>query len=333
MVGVRIAVVGATGMIGRELIHLLFEKGLNESHLRLYASWQSVGSSVPYGNSYLTVLPLSSMVAEDHDLIFWAAGASLSREFLSPFLHHSHVTIIDCSDAWRSHKNVPLVVPEVNALSLKNHHGVVSSPNCSSTILSIVLYPLHKVFHALQLVVSTYQASSGSGLSGMDELLLGMGDYVSGRSVRHHVFDQPLLLNLIPCIGSLTENGSSEEELKMTTELRKIFDEPHFLVSCTAVRVPTLRVHAFSVSACFDKEISVHEAEEIWKHAPGLSVCSPDQYPTPLTTSQKKDVFVGRLRQSAVFLKKGLDFFVAGDQILKGGALNAVQIAEEMGII
>ncbi|WP_092483212.1 aspartate-semialdehyde dehydrogenase [Candidatus Ichthyocystis hellenicum] len=334
MSSASVAVVGVTGVIGREILNLLHQRGVDKSCLDVYASWQSVGLSVPYGCSFLTVNSLDSMCHKRHDVIFWAAGSLLAREFLATLPGRSSSVIIDCSDAWRNHDDVPLVIPEINAASLRDYKGIISSPNCSSTILGVALYPLHVCFRALRVIVSTYQSASGAGLSGMDELLMGMGDYVSGRSVRNRVFEHPLPLNVIPCIGELDEEGNSREELKMRDELRKIFEAPGLLVSCTSVRVPTLRVHALSVSVWFEEKISVAEAYDLWRSAPSIVLYDQvSDYPTPLIVSQDSRIHVGRVRQSAAFQSNGLDFFVAGDQLLKGGALNAVQIAEKMGII
>ncbi len=329
-----VAVVGATGVIGREILHLLHRRGVDQSRIDVYASWQSVGLSVPYGRSFLVINSLDSMCSKRHDVVFWAAGSLLAKEFLPVLADSSNSVLIDCSDAWRNHDGVPLVIPEINASSLGGYTGIVSSPNCSSTILSVALYPLHVHFKAKRVIVSTYQSASGAGLSGMDELLIGMGDYVLGKTVRNRVFDHPLPLNIIPCIGELDDDGNSREELKMRDELRKIFDAPDMLVSCTSVRVPTLRVHSLSVSVSFDEEVTVDRAYSVWRISPSVVLYDDlGTYPTPLIVSQDSRVHVGRVRQSAVFGLNGLDFFVAGDQLLKGGALNAVQIAEKMGII
>ncbi|GIW24036.1 aspartate-semialdehyde dehydrogenase [Meiothermus sp.] len=323
----RIGIVGATGAVGKELLSVLEKRNFPVSELRLYASARSAGKSQKFRGREIGIeaLPETPLPV---DVVLASAGASISKQYAPLWAQQS--VVIDNSSAFRYDPAVPLIVPEINAHAIKGHKNIIANPNCTTAILVMALYPLHRAFGAKRVIVSTYQSSSGAGASGMEELLQGTRQYLAGQPVEHKTFAYPLPFNVIPHIDAFQENGYTKEEMKVLWETQKIMGDSQIRVSCTAVRVPTLRVHAEAVTVEFERPVSPEAAREVLKGAPGVDlVDDPAQkrYPLPLTATGKFNVEVGRIRQSLVF-DNGLDFFVAGDQLLKGAALNAVQIAE-----
>jgi len=326
---VRVAVVGATGAVGREILKVLEARNFPLSELRLYASPRSAGVRLPFRGEELPVEPLpeGSLPA---DLVLASAGGSLSKA-LAPTWAEGGALVVDNSSAWRYEPHVPLVVPEVNRQEIFRHQGIIANPNCTTAILAMALWPLHRAFRAKRVIVATYQAASGAGAKGMEELLSETHRYLHGEAPRAEVFAHPLPFNVIPHIDAFQENGYTREEMKVVWETHKIFGDSSLRISATAVRVPTLRAHAEAVSVEFEGPVSPEAAREVLREAPGVEVVDEPlakRYPMPLTASGKWNVEVGRIRQSLAF-ENGLDFFVVGDQLLKGAALNAVQIAEE----
>ncbi|RIH88403.1 Aspartate-semialdehyde dehydrogenase [Meiothermus luteus] len=323
----RVAVVGATGAVGREILRVLERREFPVGELKLYASARSAGRSLNFRGEEVVVevLPETPLPA---DVVLASAGASISKQYASLWARES--VVIDNSSAFRYDPEVPLVVPEVNPEALRKHKNIIANPNCTTAILVMALFPLHRAFRARRVIVSTYQSASGAGASGMEELLEGTRRFLEGHPVEHKVFAHPLPFNVIPHIDAFQENGYTREEMKVLWETQKIIGDPTLRVSCTAVRVPTLRVHAEAVTVEFERPVSPEAAREVLRQAPGVDlVDDPAQkrYPLPITATGKFNVEVGRIRKSLVF-DNGLDFFVAGDQLLKGAALNAVQIAE-----
>ncbi|WP_027881550.1 aspartate-semialdehyde dehydrogenase [Meiothermus rufus] len=323
----KVAIVGATGAVGQELLSVLERRNFPLTELRLYASARSADKRVRFRGQELRVeaLPKTPLPA---DIVLASAGGSLSKQYAPIWAQQS--VVIDNSSAFRYEPDVPLIVPEINPHALRGHKNLIANPNCTTAILLMALYPLHKAFRARRVIVSTYQSASGAGASGMEELLQGTRQFLAGHPVEHKTFAHPLAFNVIPHIDAFQDNGYTKEEMKVLWESRKIMEEPQLQLSCTAVRVPTLRVHAEAVTVEFEHPVSPEAAREVLATAPGVElVDDPGQkrYPMPLSATGKFNVEVGRLRQSLVF-DNGLDFFVAGDQLLKGAALNAVQIAE-----
>ncbi|RTH07992.1 aspartate-semialdehyde dehydrogenase [Thermus scotoductus] len=325
----RVAVVGATGAVGQEILKVLEARNFPLSELRLYASPRSAGKTMVFRGEAIPVEPLPEGPLPV-DLVLASAGGSLSKA-LAPVWAQGGALVIDNSSAWRYEPHVPLVVPEVNRERIFQHQGIIANPNCTTAILVMALWPLHRAFRAKRVIVATYQAASGAGAKGMEELLRETHRYLHGESPVAEVFAHPLPFNVIPHIDTFQENGYTREEMKVVWETHKIFGDDSLRISATAVRVPTLRAHAEAVSVEFERPVSPEAAREVLAQAKGVEVVDEPasrRYPMPLTASGKWNVEVGRIRKSLAF-DHGLDFFVVGDQLLKGAALNAVQIAEE----
>ncbi|APD10053.1 MULTISPECIES: aspartate-semialdehyde dehydrogenase [Thermus] len=325
----RVAVVGATGAVGQEILKVLEARNFPLSDLRLYASPRSAGKRLAFKGEEIPVEPLPEGPLPA-DLILASAGGALSKA-LAPRWVEGGAVVVDNSSAFRYEPWVPLVVPEVNREAIFRHQGIIANPNCTTAILAMALWPLHRAFRAKRVVVATYQAASGAGAKGMEELLRETHRFLHGQTPEAEVFAHPLPFNVIPHIDAFQENGYTREEMKVVWETHKIFGDDSIRISATAVRVPTLRAHAEAVSVEFAEPVTPEAAREVLRQAPGVEVVDEPlakRYPMPLTASHKWNVEVGRVRQSLAF-ENGLDFFVVGDQLLKGAALNAVQIAEE----
>jgi aspartate-semialdehyde dehydrogenase len=323
----RIGIVGATGAVGQELLNVLEKRNFPVSELRLYASARSAGKHRTFRGREVRIeaLPDSPLPV---DIVLASAGGSISKQYAPIWAKQS--VVVDNSSAFRYDPKVPLIVPEINAHAIEGHKNLIANPNCTTAILVMALYPLHKAFGAKRVIVSTYQSASGAGASGMEELLHGTRQFLAGLPVEHKTFAHPLPFNVIPHIDAFQENGYTKEEMKVLWETQKIMGDPQIKVSCTAVRVPTLRVHSEAVTVEFERPVSPEAAREVLSSAPGVDLVDDPahkRYPLPHTATGKFNVEVGRLRKNLVF-DNGLDFFVAGDQLLKGAALNAVQIAE-----
>lgn len=326
----NVAIVGATGAVGEEVIKCLKDLDFPVGRLRLLASARSAGKvvSTPFGE--VVVEKISEEVFKECDFAIFAAGGDVSKEWRQRVVD-AGCLMIDNSSAFRYDEDVPLVVPEINAEAAFAHKGVIANPNCTTAIAGVALWPLHQEFGLKKVIVSTYQATSGAGAEGMAELLEQTGQYLRGEEMKPSVFAHQIAFNLIPQIDVFQENGYTKEEMKVAWETRKIFGLPDLAVSCTAVRIPTLRAHSESIVIETQRPISVERAREVLAAAKGVEVVdepSAMKYPMPLNASGKYDVEVGRMRQNLIFGEHGLEFFVCGDQLLKGAALNAVQIAE-----
>lgn len=332
----NIAVLGATGAVGAELLELLRERGFPVGELRLLASPRSAGTKLRFGDEEVTVQPVSAEAFRGVDLAFFSAGGSVSQQW-APVAVEAGAVVIDNTSAFRLDPDVPLVVPEVNPDAAARHRGVIANPNCSTIIMLVALNPLYKEAGIQRIVVSTYQAVSGAGAGAMRELLQQVEDFQSGRPVaarllpvasgdRHY----PILFNVIPQVDAFAEDGYTKEEWKMVRETHKVWGDDSIGISATTVRVPVLRSHAESINVQTREELSAERARELLAGAPGLQVVDePGEmlYPMPADATGKDEVFVGRIRKDPS-IERGLNLWVVGDQIRKGAALNAVQIAE-----
>lgn len=331
----RVGVFGATGAVGVELVRVLADRAFPVTELRLFASERSAGKrmTTPFGEKTLEVLDPGAPPRLDVALL--AVSGDWSKAHAKA-LAATGALVVDNSSAWRLDDGVPLIVPEVNAAAAGGAR-LIANPNCTTAILVVALAPLHAAFGLRRVIVSTYQAASGAGQEGMEELESGLRALAAsdrpmseGRAA-NKVFVHPLPLNLIPQIDSFQSNGYTREEMKVTWETRKIMGLPDLPISCTAVRVPTLRAHAEAVTIETERPVTPDAAREVLSRAAGVVVRddpAASLYPMPLTASGQSDVEVGRIRANPVFGERGLDLFVCGDQLLKGAALNAVQIAE-----
>jgi len=336
--GYTVGIVGATGAVGKELVNCLQRSALDVSSLRIFGSERSAGTSRDAGPKFgeVRVELFDVGKARECDVVFLAVSGDFSLEYAKKISDgEDGAVVIDNSSAFRYDPDIPLVVPEINAETTKTSK-LIANPNCTTAILLMALWPLHQLFKLKRVIVSTYQAASGAGQPGMDELWEQTKLVVNGeRDVADHkVFAHPLPFNVIPHIDKFQENGYTKEEMKVTWETRKICGLPDdFPVSCTAVRIPTSRAHSESVVVETEIPIDLDAAREALRAAPGVDLVddtSAMKYPMPLTATGRYDVEVGRLRRSEVFGDYGLEFFVSGDQLLRGAALNAVLVAEAM---
>jgi aspartate-semialdehyde dehydrogenase len=328
----HVAIVGATGLVGQEFIKILLQRHFPTASLRLMASDRSAGKKLPVGNKEIEVEETSPESFEDIDIALFSAGAEQSRHF-SPIAARSGAVVIDNSSAWRMDKTVPLVVPEVNVEDIKRHRGIIANPNCSTIQMVVALYPLHKVNHIKRIVVDTYQSVSGvGGVGALEELKTQVKQVLEGEVTVPHVFPHQIAFNVLPEIDVFMDNGYTKEEWKMLEETRKIMHADSIAVSATCVRVPVLIGHAVAVHAEFSQPMPADEAQRILSRAPGIKVLddtSISLYPQPWAAAGTDEVFVGRIRKDASHAN-GLAMWIVADNLRKGAALNAIQIAEEM---
>jgi aspartate-semialdehyde dehydrogenase len=324
-----VAVAGATGAVGVEMLRVLEQRGFPASEVRALASSRSAGRRVPFAGAELVVRELTESSFEGVDIALFSAGAEISRRYRAAVVRAGCV-MIDNSSAFRMEEGVPLVVPEVNPADAALHSGVIANPNCSTIQMVVALKPLHDLSPIRRVVVSTYQAASGAGQAAMDELYEQTGDFLSGRDFEAHTFAHRIAFNCIPQIDVFLEDDSTKEEWKMVVETQKIMHAPEVRVAATCVRVPVLRCHSESVNVEFDAPVSVEAARAAFATAPGVTVLDDPAgglYPMPALLEGTDDTYVGRLRRDPS-VEHGLAFWVVADQLRKGAALNAVQIAE-----
>uniref|UniRef100_A0AAV1URT2 aspartate-semialdehyde dehydrogenase n=1 Tax=Peronospora matthiolae TaxID=2874970 RepID=A0AAV1URT2_9STRA len=335
--GKKVGICGATGAVGIELISVLAARQFPVQELVLFASSRSAGTKVstPFGDVTITLFSLAA--AAKLDYVFLAVSGDFSLQYAKELAAVSNgPVVIDNSSAFRCDAAIPLVIPEINGHVLIPRRGqpppkLVANPNCTTAIAAMALWPLHCEFHIKKLIVSTYQAASGAGAAGMQELHDGAKAFLADEAVTCKVFSYPLPFNLIPHIDKFQGNGYTKEEMKVTWETRKIFDEPHLAVSCTAVRIPVMRAHSEALTIETVKPVDLARARELLAKADGVDLVDvPEEllYPMPKNATKKFNVEAGRLRKSLVFGDHGLELFVSGDQLLRGAALNAVLIAE-----
>ncbi len=327
--GYKVAIMGVTGAVGTELLSMLEERKFPVDSLRALASKRSAGKNITFKNEKIKVEELTHDSFKGIDLVLASAGGSISREF-APSAVKAGAVVVDNTSFFRMDPEIPLVVPEVNPEDIKKHKGIIANPNCSTIIMNLPVYPLHKRWKVKRAVICTYQAASGAGARAMEELKEETRAVLDGKPYNRTIIPHPYAFNLFPHNSKMTENGYCEEEIKMLKETRKIFHEPLFCLTATCVRVPVLRAHSEAVNLEFENEFDIDEAYEILKKAPGVKVLedrAANRWPMPLDASGKDPVLVGRLRRDQS-RERTLDLFCVGDQIRKGAALNAIQIAE-----
>jgi len=327
----HIAIAGATGAVGVEILRVLERRNFPVASLKLLASARSVGKTLEFKGKPHKVEELKASSFKGVDIAFFSAGATRSREFV-PHAKAAGAVVIDNSSAFRMDPNVPLVVPEVNPGDLARHDRVIAVPNCSAIIMATAIWPLHQAAGIRKVVVSTYQSASGAGAAAMRELEDQVHQYAEGKEVTRSVFPHQIAFNLFSHNTKVAENGYNEEENKMVEETRKMFHMPELAILPTCIRVPVLRAHSEAISLDLEKPLSPAEARAILEKAPGVKVVddpAANHFPMPLEASGDLDVHVGRIRRD-LSNPNGLALFVAGDQLLKGAAWNAVQIAEEL---
>lgn len=324
----HVGVIGATGAVGVELINVMFDRKFPVGELTLFASERSAGKTVETKFGTKTVALFSVEEAKQCDIVFLAVSGDFAKEYAPKIAEGA--LVIDNSSAFRLNDDVPLIVPEING-DLAKKAKLIANPNCTTAIAAVALWPLHKAFGLKKVFVSTYQAASGAGQPGMNELREGLASGLKGEDIKAEVFSYPLAFNVIPHIDTFQDNGYTREEMKVTWETRKIFGAPDLPVSCTAVRIPTERTHSESIVVETEKAVTPKEAREVLAKAAGVTLVDDPanlKYPMPMTATKQYNVEVGRIRTNLIFGDHGLELFVAGDQLLKGAALNAVQIAE-----
>lgn len=329
-----VAIVGATGAVGTELLACLDLRQFPVRQLRLFASARSAGRRLSFRGSGLPVETLSTESLAGCDIALFSAGGDTSRRFVPEAVRQGTV-VIDNSSAFRMHAGVPLIVPEVNAEAIAEHRGIIANPNCVAIIAVVPLWPLHRAFGIRRLIASTYQAASGAGAAAMDELKQSTRAALAGESFTPKILRHPYAFNLYSHDTAIDPaTGANEEETKVMRELRKIMVLPDLPISVTCIRVPVLRAHALSLTVAFDRAITPEAARAVLESAPGVRVvddAAANHFPMPIEASGQGDVLVGRIRHDTSDPSgHSLSLFVSGDQLLKGAALNAVQIAERL---
>jgi len=326
-----VAVVGATGAVGREMISVLEERKFPVDKIRLFASERSEGLELEYNKRTINVETLNEDSFKGIDIALFSAGGERSRIW-APVAARSGCVVVDNSSQWRMDPEVPLVVPEVNPNDLEWHKGIIANPNCSTIQMVVVLKPLHDAAKIKRVVVTTFQAVSGTGKKAMDELLNQVRDILNFKEVTKEVYPHQIAFNVLPHIDKFLENGYTKEEMKMVDETKKIMGGGSIRVTATTVRVPVFRGHSESLNIETEKKVSANEARAILSTAPGVVVYdAPEKnvYPLPLYAAGKDETYVGRIREDES-IERGLNLWVVSDNLRKGAALNAVQIAEKL---
>ncbi len=329
-----VAVVGATGAVGVEMVQCLEKRGFPLASLRLFASARSAGQTLNYAGRQLVIEELREDALDGIDIALFSAGSGISKRF-GPLLAQRGTIVVDNSSAFRMHDDVPLVVPEINADALAGHRNIIANPNCAAILSITPLWPIHRVNPIRRLILSTYQAASGAGAAAMQELREATRAHLEDRQYQHTVLPHPYAFNVFSHNTKIDlATGYNDEETKVMQETRKIFNEPDLRITATCVRVPVLRAHCISVNFECERPISAAEVREIVGRTPGVKlVDDPEKnyFPMPKDASGADDLLVGRIRQDVSDPSgRSVSLFVAGDQLLKGAALNAVQIAERL---
>ncbi len=328
---VHVAIMGATGAVGQEMLRTLEQRHFPCSSLRLLASSRSEGKKFPFRGRLHEVEVLTKDSFRGVDIVLASAGGSISKEF-APAAAASGAVVVDNTSAFRMEKDVPLVVPEVNPEDIKLHKGIIANPNCSTIQMVVVLKPILDAVGIKRLVISTYQSVSGTGQKAITELLNQTAALLDGKPLEHHVYPHQIAFNCLPHIDSFLENGYTKEEMKMINETHKIMHAPDIAITATTVRVPVLRCHSESINVETKKKIGVQEVRELLRKAPGVAVVddpAKNEYPLAIYGEGHDETYVGRIRED-FSIENGLNLWIVSDNLRKGAALNAVQIAEEV---
>jgi aspartate-semialdehyde dehydrogenase len=330
---VNVAIAGATGAVGQEFLTVLAERNFPIRNLRLLASAKSAGKTAVFKGQPYPIEELTKDSFKDVKIAFFSAGGSISKEF-APAAVAAGAVVVDNTSAFRMKEGIPLVVPEVNPEAIHKHNGLIANPNCSTIIMNVPVWPLHKANRVKRIIVSTYQAVSGAGAWGLYELDAQLKAYAAGEAITKEKFPHQIANNLFSHNTKIAENGYNEEENKMVQETRKIFNEPKIMVTATCIRIPVPRAHCESINLEFERPITPDEVRKILSKAPGVTIVDDreaNHFPMPLEASGQDNVLVGRIRQDISRDDgRGIELFVSGDQIRKGAATNAVQIAEKL---
>ncbi len=327
--GYSVAIVGATGAVGRTMLSILAERSFPVRSLRLLASERSEGAIFTFQGDDVKVEQLTEHAFQGIELALFSAGASRSKAF-APAAVKAGALVVDNSSAFRMDPDVPLVVPEINPQAARDHKGVIANPNCTTVVTVMALKPLHGAAKVKRVIVSSYQAVSGAGAQAIEELRQQVLAWARGEQPEVKVFPHPIAFNLIPQVDTFEENGYTREEMKLVYETRKLLEDETMKIAATAVRVPVWHAHSVSITAETERKVTVGEARKIFADFPGLELWDDPaylQYPMPLIAAGKDACFVGRIRED-LSSDHGLHFWVVGDQLRKGAALNAIQIAE-----
>jgi aspartate-semialdehyde dehydrogenase len=327
--GVIVAVVGATGAAGQTTLRILEERKFPVRELRCFASERSVGKTVTFAGEAVPIRRVEPAEFKGVEVAICSAGSAQSREYV-PMIARAGAVVVDKSNAWRMDPTVPLVVPEINPHAVRQHRGIIASPNCTTIVTVMPLKPLHDAGRLRRVVATSYQAVSGAGVNGIEELRAQTLAWARGESVEPRHFAHPIAFNLIPAIDAFGADGYTGEELKLINEARKILELPDLLVAPTTVRVPVFTCHSIAVNAETEEKITADRARELFARFPGLRVWddpAEQRYPMPVDVEGQDDCVVGRVRDDLSH-PRALNFWVVGDQLRKGAATNAVQIAE-----
>jgi len=325
----HVAIVGATGAVGVEMIKTLEKRAFPVGCLTLLASAKSAGKTLLFRGEPVAIRELQEDCFDGVDIALFSAGGEISLKF-APIAVKAGAIVVDNSSAFRMDKDVPLVIPEINAADIKKNRGIIANPNCTTAVTLMALHPLHQEFRVKRIFASSYQAVSGTGTQAIEELRAQVAAITAGQSAESKVYPHQIAFNVLPHVDTFLDTGYTKEEMKMQNEGRRIMHHPTFKASVTCVRVPVYRAHSVAVSAEFERPVSLNSARVVLGRAPGLDVVdnpSKFEYPLPLSAAEQDNCQVGRLRLDCA-LDNGLAFWVSGDQLLKGAALNAVQIAE-----
>jgi aspartate-semialdehyde dehydrogenase len=329
----NVAIAGVTGAVGQEFIKILEQRDFPVKSIKMLASSRSVGKTQKFKGKDYPVEELTENSFKGVEIALFSAGASRSRQFAAAAVKTGAV-VVDNSSAFRMDPEIPLVIPEVNPEDIKKHNGIIANPNCSTIIANVPIWPLHKANPIKRMVVSTYQAVSGAGQAGMTELFNQTKEILEGKKPTMNKFKYQIAFNIFSHDSAIGANGYNEEEMKMVKETRKIFHCPEIAITCTCIRIGVPRCHCESINLEFKDSITPDEVRQLLEHAPGVSIIDDaknNRFPMPLDAADNDDVYVGRIRQDESLPdNKGINLWVSGDQIRKGAALNAVQIAEKL---
>ena len=327
--GINVAILGATGAVGQELLALLESRKFPLNKLKLLASPRSAGNKIKFLDQEITVEAVTNDSFQDVDIVLASAGGSTSKAYAAAAVDAGAV-VIDNSSAFRMDENVPLVVPEINPDAAAQHQGIIANPNCTTILMGVAIYPLHKVQPIKRIVVSTYQSASGAGARAMAEVENQAQAILKGEVAKPEILPYPLAFNLFPHNSPIESNHYCQEEMKMVNETRKIFGDSQIRITATCVRVPVLRAHSEAINLEFEQPFEVAKAKELIAAAPGVKLVEDweqNYFPMPIDATGEDDVLVGRIRQD-ISHESSLELWLCGDQIRKGAALNAIQIAE-----